>query len=138
MISRRRFAALAGAALVARTGPWRARAGVMSGLVDEFARLEAASGGRLGVAVLDTRDGGRVAHRGDERFPMSSTFKLLAAAAILARVDAGAERLDPRVRLDAGALVEVSPLTQAHVGGDGMSLEALCAAAMVYSDNTAA
>ena len=35
------------------------------------------------VAVLDTLSGERTGHRADERFPMCSTFKLLAAAAAL-------------------------------------------------------
>jgi beta-lactamase class A len=70
-------------------------------LAEDLARIEARSGGRLGVAVLDTRAG----HRADERFPLCSTFKLLAAAAVLARVDAGAERLDRRIQFAAGDLV---------------------------------
>jgi beta-lactamase class A len=135
MITRRRFGGLAGAAAAATiAGIPVARA---AGLATDVARIEAESGGRLGVAVLDTRDGTRVAHRGDERFPMCSTFKLLAAAAILARVDTGRERLDRRVRYGASQLVEYSPVTKDHVGGAGMTLEALCEAAMTLSDNTA-
>ena len=52
-----------------------------------FARIEAARGGRLGVAALDTGSGRRAGHRQDERFPMTSTFKLLAAGAVLARAE---------------------------------------------------
>ena len=59
-----------------------------------FAELEGWRGGRLGVAVLDLEKGGRRAYRGDERFAMCSTFKLLAAAFVLARVDRQEERLD--------------------------------------------
>jgi beta-lactamase class A len=62
-----------------------------------LAALEERAGGRLGVAAFDTGSGKRFAYRGDERFPMCSTFKVLAAAAILARVDAGRERLDRRL-----------------------------------------
>jgi beta-lactamase class A len=57
------------------------------GLREDFARLEEQSGGRLGVAVLHAGSGGFVGHRADERFPMCSTFKLLAAAAVLKRID---------------------------------------------------
>ncbi len=56
-----------------------------------FKTIEVESGGRLGVAVLDTTPGRQAGYRADERFPLCSTFKLLAAAAILARVDAGRE-----------------------------------------------
>jgi len=40
--------------------------------------IEKASGGRLGVALLDISTGAQAGHRHDERFPMCSTFKLLA------------------------------------------------------------
>jgi beta-lactamase class A len=106
-------------------------------LIDEIKRLERESGGRLGVCVLDTATGARHVHRGDERFPMCSTFKALAAAAILARVDAGKEQLTRRVTFDASALVVYSPVTEKRVGGDGMTLAEICEAAVTLSDNTA-
>jgi beta-lactamase class A len=53
---------------------------------------------------------------------MCSTFKLLAAAAVLARVDAGRERLDRRIRFEASDIVVNSAVTKDRVGGDGMSL----------------
>ena len=59
-----------------------------------LASIEAREGGRLGVFVRDTGTGSTLEHRADELFPMCSTFKLLAAAAALKRVDQGAERLD--------------------------------------------
>ena len=104
----------------------------------EILRIEAASGGRLGVAVLDTQDGLRLAHRGDERFPMCSTFKFLAAAHVLARADRQQERLDRRVQVRASDLVDYSPVTQPHADGEPMTVAALCEAAMTLSDNTAA
>ena len=106
-------------------------------LAAEFGRLEAEGGGRLGVAVLDTATGARASHRGDERFPMCSTFKLLAASAVLARVDAAQESLDRRVRYGAGDLVTYSPTTKLHVA-DGLTMAELCRAALTQSDNTAA
>jgi beta-lactamase class A len=106
-------------------------------LAVQFAEIEKASGGRLGVAVLDTKTGARSGHRPDERFPMCSTFKLLAAAAILKRVDAGHERLDRRIPFGPSDLVVNSPTTKARVGEGGLTLAELCEAAMVMSDNTA-
>jgi beta-lactamase class A len=103
----------------------------------DLSRIEAASGGRLGVAVLDSATGALAGHRARERFPLCSTFKLLAAAAVLSRVDAGGERLDRRVRFEASDLVTYSPVTQHRVGGEGMPLEEICAAAITMSDNTA-
>ena len=105
-------------------------------LAAAFARIEKDGGGRLGVAVLDTQTGLRSGYREHERFAMCSTFKLLAAAAILRRVDAGAERLDRRIRFEPKDLVTYSPVTEKHTA-DGMTLAELCHAAVTLSDNTA-
>jgi beta-lactamase class A len=99
----------------------------------ELTRLEAESGGRLGVAAFDTGRKIELSHRGDERFPMCSTFKVLAASSILAR-DAGL--LPTRIRYAKEELVAYSPVTEKHVA-DGMTIAELCAAALQYSDNTA-
>ncbi|HEX4766393.1 MAG TPA: class A beta-lactamase [Lichenihabitans sp.] len=106
-------------------------------LAAALAQIEAAAGGRLGVALLDTSTGFRAGHRAAERFPICSTFKVLASGAILARVDAGQEQVSRRVRFTASDLVTSSPITKDRVGGDGMTLAELCAAAIDYSDNTA-
>ena len=139
MITRRRFSIAAGAALIGCCGPTGVRAarGLSHQLAGDLDKIEAESGGRLGVAVLDTLSGERSGHRAGERFPMCSTFKLLAAAAILARVDAERERLDRRIRFEASEVVVNSPITKDRHGGDGMPLAELCEAAMTVSDNTA-
>ena len=99
--------------------------------------LEAKFGGRLGVAALDTASGRRLLRRADERFPMCSTFKLLAAAAILKRVDAGEDRLDRFVPYGPTDLLDYAPITKSRVAEGGMPLGDLCAAAIDWSDNTA-
>jgi beta-lactamase class A len=103
-----------------------------------FSALERRHGGRLGVAVLDTGSGRRMAHRADERFAMASTFKFLAAAFVLARLDRGEERLQRRVAFAQQDLVTYSPVTEKHVGAGGMTVAELCEAAVTLSDNTAA
>ena len=102
-----------------------------------LAALEDRHGGWLGVAILAPRQGRPLAWRGEERFPMSSTFKFLAAAHVLARVDRGEEQLDRRIRFGREALVTYSPGTEAHAGGQGMTVGELCIAAVTLSDNTA-
>jgi beta-lactamase class A len=102
----------------------------------ELATIEQQSGGRLGVAVLDTASGLRAGVRADERFPMCSTFKCLAAAAVLERVDRGQSRLDQVIRFAAKDVVANSPMTKDHVAS-GMTLADICAAALTLSDNTA-
>ena len=102
-----------------------------------LADLERRVGGRLGVAALDTTSGRQAGWRSAERFPMSSTFKFLAAALVLSRVDRGDERLDRRIVFSANDLVTYSPVTQDHVGSGGMSVAEICEAAVTLSDNTA-
>ncbi len=103
----------------------------------KFAELERRNGGRLGVAAFDTASGRRIGHRSEERFPMCSTFKFLAAAFVLARVDHGEERLDRRIVYSTQDLVTYSPITKDHVGPAGLSVAELCDATMTLSDNTA-
>ena len=69
---------------------------------------------------------------------MCSTFKVLAAAAVLKRVDENKEKLDRFVRYGEAQLMSYAPVTREHVKEGGMTLEALCAAAVEQSDNTAA
>jgi beta-lactamase class A len=99
--------------------------------------LEARSGGRLGVAALDTQTGAVFAHRGDERFALCSTFKVLIAGLVLKRVDQGQERLDRRIRYGKAVLMGNSPATETHVA-DGMTVGQLCEATITVSDNAAA
>jgi beta-lactamase class A len=109
-----------------------------AGLARTFAQIEAERGGRLGVAVLDTGSGRRAGYRQDERFAMCSTFKLLLAGAVLARADAGKERMDRRIVVTRQDLAGWSPATEKNLGGEGMTLTALCDAAVALSDNGAA
>jgi beta-lactamase class A len=103
-----------------------------------LARLESESGGRLGVEATDIASGKAVSYRANERFAMCSTFKFLAVAAILARVDQGAESLDRHVTYTKADLLNYAPITSRHVSAGFMTLAALCEAAIEYSDNTAA
>ena len=130
--------------LAAAAAPIRAKAAAPS--ADErlalasqrLAAIEQSADARLGVFVIDTGAGRTLVHRADERFPMCSTFKLLAAAAALKRVDEGGERLDRIIAYGPGDLLEYAPVTRKNVAEGGMTLAGLCAAAIDWSDNTAA
>src|SRR6267378_4416801 len=104
----------------------------------DFGGIERHVAGRLGVAVLDTATGRRLAYRADERFAMCSTFKWLLGAQILSRSDAGTEQLSRVVPYGETDLVEYAPVTRAHVREGGMTISGLVSAAIQYSDNTAA
>ncbi len=103
-----------------------------------IATLEKRAGGRLGVAALDTATGRRLQHRGGERFALCSTFKFLAAAAILRRVDRGKDHLDRWIEYGRSELLEYAPVSKEHLKYGGMVLADVCSAAVEWSDNTAA
>jgi len=100
-----------------------------------LARIEQRYHARLGVFVLDTGTGRTVAYRADERFAYASTFKALAAGVLLDR--ATDAQLDTVVHYRESDLLDYAPITSKHVR-TGMRLRDLGAAAVRYSDNTAA
>jgi len=104
---------------------------------NRIAAIETRMGGRIGVAALDTRNDKRLDYRTDERFPMCSTFKFLAAAAVLKRVDEQQENLQRFVPYGAKDISVYAPVTKEHLKDGGMTLGALCEAAIAQSDNTA-
>ena len=128
---RRALAGLSGLALTAAAPP-------KADVEGQIAAVEQALGGRVGLYGRTLGGSHEIAHRADERFAMCSTFKLLLAAAVLRRVDSGAERLERAVPYRAADLLSYAPITRAHVAEGSMSVEALCAAAVTLSDNTAA
>lgn len=129
-MNRRNFST-ALAATLAAAAPWPAGAQAAS----PWPAIERRSGGRMGIAVLQA-DGSLQGHRLEERFPMCSTFKWLAAACVLQRVDQGRERLDRRIPFGRDVLLPHSPVTSRYVGA-GMTLGELCRATIVTSDNAA-
>jgi beta-lactamase class A len=100
-----------------------------------LAQLEETFDARLGVYAVDTGSARTVEHRADERFPYGSTFKALAAGAVLAQTSP--EELETVVQYSADELVEYSPVTEQHVG-TGLTLGDIAVAAVTRSDNTAA
>lgn len=102
-----------------------------------IAGLERRHGGRLGIAILDTETGKPIAYRGEERFALCSTFKFLAAAFVLARVDRKEESLTRRIVYTKADLVPYSPITGKHAGAGGLTVGEICEAAITLSDNTA-
>ena len=141
MIGRRSFLAVTGGVvLLAAMRAEAKKAEPLGGaaLKDSMAALERRSSGRLGVAVFDTGTGRRFDWRGDEMFPMCSTFKFLLAAAILKKVDQGKESLDRRIPVTAGDLVRYAPFAETRVNGTPPTVAELCEAAVTLSDNVAA
>lgn len=102
-----------------------------------LAALEQQAHGRLGVALLHHPETVLAEYRADERFPLCSTFKLVLVGGILKRcmIDAGLLQRD--ICITPQDILSYAPITAPHVG-KSMTVSALCAAALQYSDNTAA
>lgn len=101
----------------------------------QFKELERKYDARLGVYAIDTGTGREVTHNDGERFAHASTFKALAAGAVLRKYSLGG--MGEVIRYSKDDLVSDSPVSEKHVA-TGMSLSALCDAAVRFSDNTAA
>ena len=105
--------------------------------LQRLSELETTFAGRLGVVAINTGNGDVLSYRGDEAFPLCSTFKAMLAAAILQRSVLTPELLEKRITYRKSDLVTYSPVTEKHVQ-DGMTVTELCAATVQYSDNSAA
>ncbi|MEU7423406.1 class A beta-lactamase [Streptomyces sp. NPDC040750] len=101
----------------------------------ELGDLERRYGARLGVYARNVRTGRTVSHRADERFPMCSTFKAFAAAAVL-RDQGGCARLGRVIHYPPHDILPNSPRTEENQR-TGMTVADVCAAAIQYSDNAA-
>ena len=112
----------------------------MSDIAAGLAALEKRSGSKIGVAMLDGKDGALVGHRIDERFTMCSTFKLSLAALILKKMDAGEIARDALLPISPKDPVGHSPVVRAALekGETSLGVLALAQAAQEQSDNGAA
>jgi beta-lactamase class A len=119
----------------ATTGPSAAAKPGPQPYAGEFKELEQKFDARLGIYAIDTGSGREVAYNDGERFLFASTFKALAAGAVLRKYSL--DGMDRVITYSKDDLVANSPVTEEHVK-TGMSLGALCDAAVRYSDNTAA
>jgi beta-lactamase class A len=102
----------------------------------QLSALEASTGGRIGFFAINTANDTIMEYRAEERFPMCSTFKLMAAAAILKKSMTDENLLKQRLNYERKDVTNwgYTPITSKHVK-DGMTVEELCAASLQYSDN---
>ncbi|MFI7678588.1 class A beta-lactamase [Actinophytocola sp. NPDC049390] len=92
---------------------------------------------RLGVYAVNVHTGRTLSYRADESFPMMSTFKTYAAAALLRLHPLEEAFFGTVVNYTEDDLVANSPVTSERVA-TGMTVAELCEAAITRSDNTAA
>ncbi|SFC45696.1 beta-lactamase class A [Marinospirillum celere] len=108
------------------------------GLLAELKRIESNLDARIGFFAQDTETGKQWEYNADQRFALSSTFKTLACAALLQRVDEGSEQLSTSVSVSSADLVTYSPVLENYADTRDITLFELCEATMTTSDNTAA
>lgn len=106
-------------------------------LEKEINAFELEISGRIGISVLNTQNDKVWSYKGDERFPLMSTFKTLACAKMLH--DSNHDDVDVRKEflIEKSSLIEWSPITE-KLTGSTINLDKACEATMLTSDNTAA
>lgn len=100
-------------------------------------KLEGNFNGKIGVYAINTNNNEILAYRAEERFPIQSTLKLIAVAALLQQANTNTMLLNEKIHYTANDLTEWHPITGRYVK-QGMSYRALASAAISYSDNPAA
>lgn len=78
-----------------------------------------------------------MSYRGDERFPLTSTFKTFACAKALLEVQRGNLQLTDSLRMESNKILSYAPIAKDYVG-QPFSLAKACEAALTMSDNSAA
>lgn len=116
-----------------------AQEGSLARLQAEVERLSEISGGTLGFAAIHLERGTEVSLRGDDSFPLASTYKVPIAVRIFEQVDRGELRLDSLVTLTPGDLHPgsgtLTPLF--HQPGVTLPLITLVELMLIISDNSA-
>lgn len=103
----------------------------------EIKGIESSLSARIGVAILDTQNGESWDYNGDQRFPLTSTFKTIPCANLLYDAEHGKVNLNSTVEIKKADLVTYSPVLEKQVGKP-ITLSDACFATMTTSDNTAA
>jgi beta-lactamase class A len=134
--SRRQFISTGVWTLALTAAPLRQPA--LGDTVQQLDNIEVKLGGRVGVAAINTGDGARLAHRGDERFALCSTFKWLLAATVLSKHDEKGQILEQRLTFGQKDLLPHSPVAERYIAEGSLPIRELCRAAVQLSDNTAA
>lgn len=98
--------------------------------------LETKYGARLGLVAINTATGQTLVHRQDERFPMLSTFKAYAAAALLHEHPLSSGYFAKVIKFGKADILPNSPVSSTRVA-TGMTVAELCEATITKSDNTA-
>lgn len=108
-------------------------------LEHEIARVAKVSGGTVGVGVIHLETGRKLYYKGDQLFPMASTYKVPIAVQLLHRVEQGDLDLDSLVTIQPGDLHLGSGTLSRLFDDPGviLSVRNLLELMMLISDNSA-
>jgi beta-lactamase class A len=102
------------------------------------AEIEAESGGRLGIALVDAKGAVILGFNRDERFALCSTFKAPLAAAVLMGAEQGRFGIDGTLPIRKEDVLDHAPAVKANLRTGRMAIGELARAAVQLSDNSAA
>jgi beta-lactamase class A len=100
--------------------------------------IEEETGGRLGVALVDSKGSLLLGFNRDERFAMCSTFKAPLAAAVLIGAEGGKFGLEGEIPFSGDDILDYAPVVKKNKKRGRMSMGELAQAAVEVSDNSAA
>jgi beta-lactamase class A len=103
----------------------------------QIEQISRAAQGRVGVTATVLETGESVSLNGNQRFPMQSVYKFPIAMALLAQVDQGKLKLNQKIRIEAGDVVQGSRILDQNSQGVEFSLAELLKYMVSESDNTA-
>lgn len=103
---------------------------------NQLQKMEKSFDGKIGVYAIDTNNNKIISFRSNERFPVQSTMKFMAVAALLKQSESNINLLQEKINYSKNDLIPWSPVTSVHLSS-GMTLEDLAEAATSFSDNAA-
>ncbi|HEX7782042.1 MAG TPA: class A beta-lactamase [Sphingobium sp.] len=105
---------------------------------DDPAAIEEASGGRLGIALVDDKGALLLGFNREERFAMCSTFKAPLAAAVLMGAEQNHFGMEGTLPIRPADILDYAPVVKANQAKGRMAIAELAKAAVQVSDNSAA
>lgn len=109
----------------------------LEALEQTVSAVEEQLSGRVGVVIRQAGQDPLWSWRGDERFVMTSTFKVPLCGAVLAAADQDHLDLEQKIEIKPSDLIPHAPVTEQHLDAP-MAIADLCMATIDMSDNTAA
>ncbi|CAN5507465.1 hypothetical protein BH09PSE5_BH09PSE5_19660 [soil metagenome] len=103
----------------------------------ELAKIDAHNPAEIGVYVRDLGTGESMSYRGEERWYLASTVKVIVAIAVLRGMEAGSWNLDSLLTVKESDYVDGAGHTNSYAPGSMLRVRFLIDEMIMYSDNTA-